>query len=153
EGRNRRFSVTVQERPPVGRLTMDQTPPQRSPTIIDVAREADVSVSTAARVLRRSGYPVKLALQNRVRKAAAKIGYVPNLLARNLRGGDHPFVGLIVGYMHDPFFGAIAQAVTDQANAESLMAIVSNMQRNPQLEIELCQRLWEHRVAGLILSG
>jgi LacI family transcriptional regulator len=122
-------------------------------TVTDVAREAGVSVSTAARVLRQADYGVSPTLQEKVRKAADNVGYVPNLLARNLRHGDHPFIGLLSGYMLDPYFGEIAEAVTEEANARSLLAIVSNMQRDPRLEIAQCQRLWEHRVSGLILTG
>ncbi len=123
------------------------------PTLIDVAREARVSVSTAARVMRSSSYPVAEELQKRVRLAAAKLGYVPNLLAKKLRGGAHPSIGLIVGNMQDPFFSAIAQNVTIAANEESLLAIVANMQRDPKLEIAMVRELWEHRVNGLILAG
>jgi LacI family transcriptional regulator len=122
-------------------------------TVTDVAREAGVSVSTAARVLRQADYIVSPALEEKVRKAADNIDYVPNLLARNLRGGDHPFIGLLSGYMLDPYFGEIAEAVTEEANARSMLAIVANMQRDPRLEIAQCQRLWEHRVSGLILTG
>ncbi len=125
----------------------------RTPTITDVAREAGVSVSTAARVLRGAAYPVRPVLQKRVRRVAERIGYVPNLIARKLRGGESAFIGLVAGHLLDPFFGEIAEAVTEEANARSLLAIVSNMQRDPRLEIQLCQRLWEHRVAGLILTG
>lgn len=122
-------------------------------TIVDVAKAADVSVSTAARVLRGSEYRVAPVLQQRVRAAAENLGYVPNLMARNLRGGEHKFLGLIVGNMVDPYFGEIAESATEQARASSLLAIVSNMQRDPQLEIELCRQLWEQRVSGLILAG
>jgi LacI family transcriptional regulator len=122
-------------------------------TLIDVAREAGVSVSTAARVLRGSPYPVAEVLQERVRKAAEKVGYVPNLLAKRLRGGAHPSIGLIVGNMIDPYFGAIAQAVSVAANDRSLLAVVANMQRDPKLEIAMIRELWEHRVNGLVLAG
>jgi LacI family transcriptional regulator len=125
----------------------------RAATLIDVARIAQVSVSTAARVLRNADYPVTADLRDRVREAAKRLGYVPNQLARSLRGSETTYIGLIVGNMQDPFFGGIAEAVTDEARRLPGMAIVSNMQRNPRLEIELCRQLWEHRVKGLILAG
>ena len=118
-----------------------------------MARKARVSVSTAARVLRDADYPVSPTLKKRVRRVADRMGYVPNLVARNLRRGDHFFVGLVAGYILDPYFGEIAEAVTEEATRKSLLAIVCNMQRDPRLEITLCQRLWEHRASGLILTG
>lgn len=122
-------------------------------TLNDVAREARVSVSTAARVLRDSKYPVAPELQKRVRDAAERLRYVPNLLAKKLRGGEHPSLGLIVGNMGDPYFGQIAQAVSLAARKRSLMAMVANMQRDPQQELTMIRELWEHRVNGIIMAG
>lgn len=128
--------------------------PAKVPTLSDVARVASVSVSTAGRVLREADYPVDPDLRERVTAAAARLGYVPNVLARTLRGGISPAVGLVVGDMLDPYYGEIAEAITERAeSAHSLVAIVCNMQRDPLLEIKYCQQLWEHRVGGLILAG
>jgi len=129
----------------------DENP--RAATLIDVARLAGVSVSTAARVLRNAAYPVTDVMRERVQVAARHVGYVPNQLARSLRGAETTYIGLIVGNMQEPYFGSIAEAVTDEARLLPGIAIVSNMQRNPRLELELCKQLWEHRVKGLILAG
>lgn len=123
-------------------------------TLVDVARSAGVSVSTAGRVLREADYPVDPALGERVRAAAARVGYVPNVLARSLRGGAPKLIGLIVGDMLDPYYAEVAEAVTQRAETtHGLLALVCNMQRDPQLEMKYCRQLWEHRVAGLILAG
>lgn len=125
-----------------------------SPTLVDVARAAGVSVSTAGRVMRASGWPVDPALTERVRAAAAQLGYVPNMLARTLRAGAPGLVGLVAGDMLDPYYGEIAEAVTRHAeSAHRMLALVCNMQRDPVLELNYCRQLWEHRVAGLILAG
>lgn len=126
---------------------------QQQATLTDVAREAGVSVSTAARVLRNSTYPVAPEFQKRVRQAAEKLRYVPNLLAKKLRGGEYPSLGLVVGNMRDPFFGQIAQAVTQGAHKRSLMAMVTNMQRDARQELTVIRELWEHRVNGIVLAG
>lgn len=126
----------------------------RVPTLRDVALAASVSVSTAGRVLREADYPVDPALRDRVIQSASRLGYVPNALARTLRGGTSAAIGLIVGDMLDPYYGEIAEAITEHAeSAHSILAIVCNMQRDPLLELKYCQRLWENRVAGLILAG
>lgn len=125
-----------------------------APTLVDVARIAGVSVSTAGRALRDSGWPVDLALKERVRAAAAQLGYVPNILARTLRGRAPALIGLVAGNMLDPYYGEIADAVTRHAEAShKMLAMVCNMQRDPLLELKYCRQLWEHRVAGLILAG
>jgi LacI family transcriptional regulator len=126
----------------------------KPPTLQDVARLAGVSTSTAARVLRGAGNSVNAALSARVQGAAREAGYVPNVLARSLRGSGPRMVGLVVGDMLDPYYGAIADAVTRHAEAgHGMIALVCNMQRDPLLELRYCHQMWEHRVAGLILAG
>lgn len=122
--------------------------------LVDIAREAGVSVSTAGRVLRNSELPVAPAVAQKVREVANRLGYVPNLLARNLRGAQPRAIGLVVGDMLDPYYGTVAEAVTERAESEhGLLAVVCNIQRDPMLELKYCRQLWEHRVAGLILTG
>lgn len=122
-------------------------------TLVDVARRAGVSVSTAARVLRAGEHRVDPQLARRVLDASLELGYVPNRVARNLRGGQPGLVGLIVGDMLDPYFAMISEVVTLQADVANLVALVANMKRDSAREIELCEKLWEYRVSGLILSG
>lgn len=122
--------------------------------MVDVAKKAQVSVSTAARVLRNSGYPVGPKLKARVDAAAKTVGYVPNLVARRLRGGRQGIVGLVIGDMLDAHYGMIAESVTKWAEtAHSTFAIVCNMQRDPLLEIKYLRKLLEYRVDGIILAG
>lgn len=122
-------------------------------TLVDVARQAGVSVSTAGRVLRARENKVDPKLAKRVLDASDKLGYVPNLVARNLRGGQPGLVGLIVGDMLDPYFAMISEVVTLQADVANLVALVANMKRDSARELELCEKLWEYRVSGVILSG
>ena len=127
---------------------------KKSATLVDVARAADVSVSTAGRVLRNAEYPVDAKLKHRVIAAAKRVGYVPNLIARRLRGGRQGMVGLVIGNMLDAHYGIIAETVTERAETvHSTVAIVCNMQRDPLLEIKYCHKLLEYRVDGIILAG
>lgn len=122
--------------------------------MVDVAKAAGVSASTAARVLRKSGYPVDIKLKERVDAAAKSLGYVPNLVARRLRGGKQGVVGLVIGDMLDAHYGMIAETVTQRAEtAHSTFAMVCNMQRDPLLEIKYLRKLLEYRVDGIILAG
>jgi LacI family transcriptional regulator len=126
----------------------------KNPTLVDVARVANVSVSTAGRVLRNAEYPVDPKLKLKVEAAAKTVGYVPNLIARRLRGGGQQIIGLVIGSMLDAHYGIIAETVTERAESvHSTVAIVCNMQRDPLLEIKYCRKLLEYRVGGIILSG
>lgn len=61
----------------------------------DVAAEAGVSQATVARAF-SSPDKVALATQKRVREAAAKLGYVPNAIARSLKSQRTDIVGAVV---------------------------------------------------------
>jgi LacI family transcriptional regulator len=127
---------------------------RKGPTLVDVANAAGVSISTAGRVLRDDGWPVEEALKERVLAAAAELAYVPNIMARNLRAGGPALVGLVIGNMLDPYYGEIGEAVTRRSETtKHMLVMVCNMQRDPELELKYCRRLWEHRVSGLILAG
>src|SRR5713101_1154572 len=56
------------------------------PTITDVARAAGVSMTTVSHALNGRGF-VDPATRERVKEAARKLGYRPNLHAQKLRGG------------------------------------------------------------------
>ncbi|HZW28117.1 MAG TPA: LacI family DNA-binding transcriptional regulator, partial [Trueperaceae bacterium] len=61
----------------------------------DVAREAGVSIGMASRVLGGYGsYSAETA--RRVREAARRLDYRPNMLARSLRLGRTRAIGLVV---------------------------------------------------------
>lgn len=126
----------------------------KNATLVEVAKKANVSVSTAARVLRDSSYPVDAKLKERVKAAAKSVGYVPNLVARRLRGGKQGVVGLVIGDMVDAHYAMIAETVTKRAETEhATFAMVCNMQRDPLLEIKYLRKLLEYRVDGIILAG
>lgn len=126
---------------------------RRAPTLSDVAERAGVSKSTAARALARPDHRVTADLAAKVQAAATELGYTPNLMARSLRAGSRPLLGLMVGDMLDPYFAAISESVTVAADNLNLAAMVANMQRDPLREIELLKRFLEHRVSGVLLSG
>lgn len=137
----------------------DEKAPERTggrkevlPSLALVAELAGVSLSTASRVLRGDPYPVTQDLRNRVRSAAEQVGYIPNALARSLRSKRLTSIGLIVADMQEPYFSAIAQATTREANDLGLMSMVCNAERDPQQEVDHCAWLLSYRVGGIILG-
>ncbi|WP_432150966.1 LacI family DNA-binding transcriptional regulator [Streptomyces sp. bgisy029] len=88
----------------------------RNVTLLDVARAAGVSKSTASDALQGSGR-VAEATRNRVRAAAEELGYRPNSAARRLRRAGTGAIGLHLpqtatrlDYYMNLAFGAVARA-------------------------------------------
>jgi DNA-binding LacI/PurR family transcriptional regulator len=80
----------------------------KRPTSRDVARAAGVSQSTVSLVLGgKAEGRVKPETGQAVREAARRLGYRPNLAARNLRLGRTRTVLLVVPTLTSPFFGAV----------------------------------------------
>jgi len=82
-------------------------------TIADVAKEAGVNKSTASRVLnqRQSRIPISQATVERVRSAAARLHYMPNLAARALTlRRTHVVAAIMFGWL-DPNMATVLQGV------------------------------------------
>src|SRR5690554_2680619 len=82
---------------------------KKTPTIMDVARRAKVSVGTVSNVL-NGGIRVSDVKRERVEKAIAELGYSRNLLAHGLRRRLSPLVGLCVPFTSINYFSALVDA-------------------------------------------
>src|SRR5687767_1212505 len=79
-----------------GRDTTQRSPRAGGrPTIGDVAARAGVAVATVTRVLSNRGY-ASAGTRAKVLAAAEEIGYVPNVIARNLRMQRSNAIGLLI---------------------------------------------------------
>ncbi|MEW2489701.1 LacI family DNA-binding transcriptional regulator [Streptomyces sp. NPDC048411] len=115
--------------------------PSRSATIIDVARRAGVSKTTASDALSGAGR-VSEATRARIMAAAAEIGYTPNTAARHLRRSRTGAFGLymprrVLGmtFYMDFAFGA-AERARDSHLDLTLLAPDPLSDRLPQLRVD-----------------
>lgn len=122
-------------------------------SIIDVARLAKVSVSTASRVLSGNPYPVSKEKRVRVLEAARTLNYMPNVLAQAMVTGDTHIVGIIVGDSTDPYFATIVRGAEDIARKHGYLAIICNSDRVPEIELHYLRTLNSYQVEGVIFAG
>ncbi len=93
------------------------------PTIVDVAKRANVAVMTASRVM--NGHPrVRPRIRERVLTAAEEIHYVPNLLARGLRRKALDVVSLLLTDLPNPYFGTLADRLSAKLRDSGLRAVL-----------------------------
>lgn len=71
------------------------------PRLVDVAREAGVSVGAASDALSGKNR-ITEETRRRVREAATRLGYVPNPIARAMTAGHLPLVGVVLGGLRRP---------------------------------------------------
>lgn len=95
------------------------------PSLSDVAKSAGVSPSLVSRVLRGDDrIRVRQETRTRILAAADELGYVPHLLARNLRVSRAGALGLVVHDVSNPIYGEIirgAQRVLSEAGSVLLL--------------------------------
>jgi len=87
-------------------------------TIIDVAREANVSFATVSRVVNGKGY-VSAQTRERVMQAMTRIGYTVNRQARVLAGGRTQVIGLLVPDLDTSYIGEILKGIDEELAAAS----------------------------------
>lgn len=123
----------------------------RRPTIIDVAREAGVSKSTVSLVLQNSP-TVRDATRTQVRKAMARIGYVYNRAAANMRMSNAGLIGVVINDLRNPFFTEFATSLQMALSARGYSAVIANTDEDPQLQAQVISAMIEHGVSAMIIS-
>lgn len=120
-------------------------------TIVDVAKHAGVSVSTAARVLSSYGYASKKT-RKIVLQAAEELGYVPNQVARSLRLQRTMMVGLLISDVENAFYSMIAKNVEGITKEAGYHVVLCNSNDDPKEEQGYLNLLEMLQVDGLILT-
>jgi DNA-binding LacI/PurR family transcriptional regulator len=120
-------------------------------TLRDVAVLARVSVKTVSNVVH--GYEfVKPATRARVLSAIERLGYQPNLAARNLRAGRTGMIGLAVPELSFSYFAELADAVLAAARARHYVVLIEQTGGERQEEIELLRGPRTSMLDGLLFS-
>ncbi|MGC0334459.1 LacI family transcriptional regulator [Streptomyces sp. SAI-170] len=123
----------------------------RRPTLADVAREVGVSAKTVSRVLNEDG-PASARTREQVLAAVAKLGFQPNLMARNIRvGGPDTTIGLVVPDLGNPFFGAVAGSIEDTVRERGLILLMGSSADDPERERALTDKFLARRVSVLMV--
>ena len=121
-------------------------------TIREVARLAGVSVSTASRALNNPDYPVDARLRQKVREAADKLEYVPNVMAQALRRERCRDIGVIIPNVSNPFYLQTMLGINDVLAQQSYQMLLCNTMRNAEQEQRYLRQLYERQTKGVIIS-
>ncbi|MEW2257975.1 LacI family DNA-binding transcriptional regulator [Streptomyces sp. NPDC047869] len=123
----------------------------RRPTLADVAREVGVSAKTVSRVLNEDG-PASAKTREQVLAAVARLGFQPNLMARNIRvGGPDTTIGLVIPDLGNPFFGAVARSIEDTVRDRGLTLLMGSSADDPDRERALTDKFLARRVSVLMV--
>jgi DNA-binding LacI/PurR family transcriptional regulator len=122
-------------------------------TIHDVAREAGVSISTVSNVLNGKHDRMAPDTLERVTRAVAALGYAPNQVARGLKTGFVPTIGLIVPSVANPFWGAFARHAEHAALARNCQVMLCNGERDADRERRYAESMFARGIRGVIIGS
>jgi LacI family transcriptional regulator, gluconate utilization system Gnt-I transcriptional repressor len=121
-------------------------------TLADVARAADVSAITASRAL--SGKrAVDPALVERVRRAARKLGYVPDPAAQALASRRSTHVALLLPMLSNTLFVDLLEAAQSRLRGAGFQTLIGITHYDEREEEQLLREQLVHRPAGVLVTG
>ena len=117
-------------------------------TSYDVARVAGVSQSAVSRAF-RPGLSVSDKTKDKVMKAAKKLGYKPNAIARMLITQRSGMVAVIISSISNLVYPELLSRVTDQLSDRGVRVLLFTLDESAQLE-HLLEQVFTFQVDGVI---
>ncbi len=121
-------------------------------TMMDIARELNVSVVTVSKALRNQG-KISAATRQRVLRRAQELNYQMNWVARSLVMRRTYTIGLLLPEFTHPFFAEIARAAAQALRPHGYHVISSYFDEDPELEVSEADSLLARQVDGLIIAS
>lgn len=122
----------------------------RQVTILDVAAAANVSKSTVSLVLKDSPL-IAAETSARVREAAAKLGYVYNRRAGELRRQSSNTIGVVINDLMNPFFAEVLVGLERKLVDAGYIVLMAHTNENPERQQKVLLTMREQNAAGIAL--
>ncbi|UTL77278.1 LacI family DNA-binding transcriptional regulator [Bacillus halotolerans] len=118
-------------------------------TIYDVAKEANVSISTVSKVLNNTGN-ISEKTKNRIWKVIEELQYQPSVVtsARKMM----KTIGLLIPDIANPFMAELARAVEDSGRKKDFSVIICSTDNHSLREEEYITMLKQKHVDGIIVA-
>ena len=121
-------------------------------TSMQVARRAGVSQSAVSRVF-TPGASASPAITQKVRQAAAELGYRPNVLARSLITGRTRIIGLVVAYLENQFYPVVLELLSRALQDKGYHILVFMAENATEKVAQVMEELLDYQVDGIITAS
>lgn len=121
-------------------------------TSLQVAQLAGVSQSAVSRVF-TPGASVSKKTEEKVRKAAAELGYRPNVLARAMVSGKSRIIGLVVAYLDNYFYPEALEKLSNALQEQGYHALIFMASRTAGNIDTVMEEILDYQVDGVILAS
>jgi LacI family transcriptional regulator len=129
---------------------MPRSQPRKRATIREVAQATGLSPAAVSYALR--GMQVSEETIERVRQAAAELGYEADPIARALASGRTGMIGLLCGSLEDLWQQSLAFGIGRALRDNDRYALILDAAGDPARERTLARQLRDQRVDGLIVQ-
>lgn len=120
-------------------------------TIVDIARQLNISKSTVSRVL--TGHPrVSEKTREAVLKLASELDYQRNMLAINLMSSQSHTIGIIVPEFVTSFFPMVIMGAQEVASKAGYNVLISQSNESYETEVANAKVMLDNRVDGVLVS-
>jgi LacI family transcriptional regulator len=121
-------------------------------TIHDVARVAEVSISTASKALNDTGRMAS-ETRERVKRVAGEIGFRPNALARGLLSKRSFTIGLLTNDTYGRFTLPVMAGISDALVDHGVSVFLCAIEDDPELAQIHVDAMLDKQVDGIIATG
>jgi DNA-binding LacI/PurR family transcriptional regulator len=125
--------------------------PHRRPTSYDVARLAGVSQSAVSRCF-RPGNSISDEKRKAILKAAAKLGYEPNVFASSLITKRSNLVAVLISNLTNLYYPQVLAELTQRLDEQGIRVLLFALQSEADAGKVLPQ-IWRYRVDGAIAAA
>lgn len=123
----------------------------RLPTIKEIAKQLNISVSTVSRALHN--HPsIGLRTKTRVQELAKQLNYEPNQTAIFFQQRKTFTLGVILPELSEAFFSTAISGIEDSAYKNGYSVLLGQSHDDVEREKQLVETMKKHRVDGLLVS-
>jgi len=122
----------------------------KTPTMKDIASIAGVTQATVSYVINGSE-DISEAVRKKILDTAEELGYIPNLVARNLKKRKTNTIGIIVPDVLNSYYGEMIKYNEQITRENGYFTFISNTMHDSEIEDWYIIALIQQKVAGVII--
>lgn len=132
---------------------MESTNTNKTPTLADIAKACNVSISTVSRVLNRTG-KIKEETARKILEVAQELNYIPNEMARSMVSKTNSnMIGFLVPNLLNPFFAELTENISNILAQKGYVLNLCVVGNSSQRVSEAINILINSRASGIIVSS
>jgi len=124
----------------------------KTTTIQDVARQAGVSVTSVSNYLNDRHNHLRQATIERIEASIKQLDYSPSKVARQLKTGHTPMLGVLMPSIVNPYHSELALAIDEAAQLRGFRPVLGNSHRDEKREKAFIEELVGYGVRGFIVT-